>query len=110
MASKSEYAQLSTRVYLRTPVNTMPRPFGWEEISRTGNASASGFSAGVYRKGGEIVIAYTGTNEKQVVDFLLANFPAGISLPTSQVTEAMLLYLETRRKQQRGQVLQYSNC
>jgi Ca2+-binding RTX toxin-like protein len=52
----------------------------------------------VYKRGDEIVIAYTGTNEKLAVDFLLANIPAGTSIPSAQVTEAMMLYFDTKKK------------
>lgn len=93
-----EYAQLSTRVYPRTDENSIPVPAGWTELQRTGNASLSGFAAGVYQNGNDIVIAYTGTNEKQAVDFLLANIPAGLSIPSAQVTEAMLLYFQVKQQ------------
>ncbi|MFZ6748472.1 putative Ig domain-containing protein [Undibacterium sp. Ren11W] len=98
MPTKEEYAQLSTRVYLRTGKNRTPIADGWSEVAYTGNASLSGFSAGIYQNGSEIVIAYTGTNEKQAADFVLGNIPIGLGLPSAQVTEAMLLYFETKAK------------
>ena len=98
MATLQEYAQLSTRVYSRTQVNRIPIPTGWTELSYIGNNQFSGLSAGVYRNGDEIVIAFTGTNESAVWDFAVANIPAAVSIPSAQVTEAMMLYLETKQQ------------
>jgi dienelactone hydrolase len=58
------------------------------------NNSPSGFAAGVYQRGDEIVIAYTGTNESAWRDFGRANLLIGVAQPSDQVTEAMLLYEE----------------
>jgi Ca2+-binding RTX toxin-like protein len=96
MATIQEYSLLSTSVYPRTDVNAAPLPQGWEKIVVTGNESISGFSAGAYKNGNEIVIAYTGTNEKLVKDFVVANIPAGIGLISAQVIEAMIFYLEIK--------------
>ena len=97
MASIPEYAQLTNRVYNRTRENRTPVPIGWTEL-RWIPDQLSGFSAGVYMKGDEIVIAFTGTNEAKVADFLLANVPIGLGLPSAQVTEAMLLYLQVKEQ------------
>ncbi len=97
MATTLEYAQLSGRVYRRTDENRTPVPTAWTELSWNPGSELSGFSAGVYKKGNEIVISYTGTNEKQIVDFVTANLPIGVSLPSAQVVEAMLLYVQTRQ-------------
>jgi len=96
MPTTNEYAQLSNRVYTRTDENRAPVPAGWAELEHFGD-DLTGFSAGVYQNGTDIVIAYTGTNESQVRDFALANIPAALSLPSSQVTEAMELYLNDQR-------------
>ena len=97
MASIPEYAQLTNRVYNRTRENRTPVPIGWTEL-RWIPDQLSGFSAGVYMKGDEIVIAFTGTNEAKVADFVLANFPIGLGLPSAQVTEAMVLYLQIKEQ------------
>lgn len=45
----------------------------------------TGFSAGAYRNGNEVVISFAGTNETAWKDFLVANIPAGIGLSSAQL-------------------------
>lgn len=99
MPSTNDYALLSNRVYFRTPVNrTVVATSGWTEKQWTRDQSLIGFSAGVYQKGSDIVIAYTGTNEKKVADFAFGNIPAATGLyPSDQVWTAMELYLKVAR-------------
>lgn len=61
MPSTNEYASLSNRVYFRTPENrtVVPIDSGWIEKQWTRDQALIGFSAGVYQKGSEIVVAYT---------------------------------------------------
>ena len=92
MATKQEYAVLSQYVYqVRARTENINRPLlppGWTERELQ-NDNALGFAYGVFSgPGGEIVVAYTGTNEKKVVDFLVANLPAGAGLFSPQVTQA----------------------
>jgi Ca2+-binding RTX toxin-like protein len=97
MVSVSEYMQIANRIYNKTPRNRIDYPLGWTEklwISDTW----SGFSAGVYKKGDDVVIGFTGTNEKQVVDFLVGNIPIGMGASSSQVLEAMALYCQVRKE------------
>ena len=73
MATNFEYAQLSGRVYAAEfTENRTPVPIGWEEI-RPPVSTFYGFSGGAYFKAStnEIVISYTGTNEK--ADWIFAN-------------------------------------
>lgn len=95
MATELEYAELSNRVYKRTDENRTPVPAGWTELRWLPDPAFSGFSAGVYQKGNEIVIAYTGTNEGKAIDFLEANIPLGLGATSSQAIEAMKLYFQT---------------
>jgi hypothetical protein len=64
MIDKLIYAQLSNRAYPRNDdKNRTPLPTGgWTELQAPGNYSITGFSAGVYQNGNDIVIAFTGTN------------------------------------------------
>ena len=96
MTTDKEYAQLANRVYNRTDENRTPTPTGWKELSWARDAAFSGFSAGVYQKGNDIVISYTGTNEGKAADFVLANVPIGLGATSVQVKEAMRLYFETK--------------
>ena len=96
MATELEYAELSNRVYNRTQRNRTPVPAGWTELLWLPDPAYSGFSAGVYKNGNEIVIAYTGTNEGKAVDFLEANIPLGLGATSSQAIQAMNLYFQVK--------------
>ena len=85
MAELLQYAQLAGRVYNRTPENRTPVPDGWSELSWQKDDGVSGFSAGAYRKGNEVVISFTGTNETMWKDFAVANIPAGGGLSSGSV-------------------------
>ncbi|MBN9204806.1 calcium-binding protein [Methylibium petroleiphilum] len=97
MPTIQEYAQLANRVYARTAENRTTVPIGWIELQWIPDRALTGFSAGVYQNGNDIVISYTGTNENKVKDFAVANLPAAGLLPSAQVWEAMELYLEVKR-------------
>ena len=97
MPSDPQYAQLATRVYARTQANRTPVPNGWTELQWIPDRAFSGFSAGVYKDGSDIVISYTGTNERKIADTLVGNLPAATgTFPSLQVWEAMQLYLEVQ--------------
>ena len=96
MASHLDYAQLSGRTYFRTFENrTRIEESGWTEVSWTRDDPITGFSAGVYRKGNDVVISFTGSNESLWKDFVHANIPAGLGMVSSQVQQAMVFVLET---------------
>ena len=92
MATKEEYAQLSLYVYNVT-IRLDNRPelpsTDWTVLDYHPD-DAIGFSYGIFRNNatGEVVVSYTGTNEKQVADFLLANLPARVGLSSLQVNAA----------------------
>ncbi|MFM2450655.1 MAG: hypothetical protein RIS44_3105 [Pseudomonadota bacterium] len=98
MPSTQEYAQFSNRVYVRTQKNRTPIPNGWAAVQEIADRDFTGFSAGVYQSGNQIVISCTGTNEKKVADTGIANLPAASGLvPSAQVFEAMELCMETKK-------------
>lgn len=94
MITLTDYAQISGRVYQRTDPNRMFVPDGFTEVKWLRDDPITGFSAGVYRKGNEIVIGFTGTNEGLSLDFALANIPAGLGLSSAQITQATTLVLD----------------
>ena len=95
MPTMPEYAQLANSVYGRTRTNQIPIPTGWiEERPWIKDLAFTGFSAGVYKNGSDIVISYAGTNELKITDIASGNFPAFTGLPSPQVWEAMKLYLQ----------------
>ncbi len=97
MATPIEYAQLSSRVYdASLNRNRTFIPSNWTELNWSPDDGVTGFSAGVYRKGNEIVISYTGTNDKSL-DWLFGNIAATGLLPAPQVFAAMRLYLDVKR-------------
>jgi len=83
-----EYMQLSERVYASSDKNDIGIPAGWEELDWQIDDPDTGFSAGAYQKGNEIVIAYTGTNG--IVD--VANWV----FTSPQIFEAMAYYLKCK--------------
>ncbi|WP_096696131.1 hypothetical protein [Polaromonas sp. AER18D-145] len=91
MASKEVAAQLALYVYnvTRNLENRPELPDGWARLEYHPD-DAIGFSYGVFQNSatGEVVVSFTGTNEKQVADFLLANLPAGVGLSSLQVNAA----------------------
>lgn len=97
MTTIEESALLANRVYSRTQRNRSPIPNGWTEVEWHRDNAVTGFSAGVYKKGNEVVIAFTGTNEKMALDFGVANIPAAIGLPSPQVIQAIELYMRVKR-------------
>ncbi len=98
MATREEFVQISGRVYARTDENTMFVPLGWEQLDWLRDDPVTGFSAGVYSNGTEIVIGFTGTNEGQVADFLLGNIPAALGLSSAQVVQAAALVIKVMRE------------
>ncbi|MDR0735749.1 MAG: hypothetical protein LBF51_02765 [Zoogloeaceae bacterium] len=73
MAELLTYAQLSGRIYDRARANRMdvPEAESWRELVWLDDNPFTGFSAGAYRKGNKVVIAFTGANEAMLGDFLV---------------------------------------
>jgi len=57
-----DYKLLALNVYDASVINKTPVPEGWTQLAWQSD-DVLGFSAGAYRNGGEVVIAYAGTNE-----------------------------------------------
>ncbi|MDO4248224.1 MAG: calcium-binding protein, partial [Neisseria sp.] len=98
MLTVNEYAQLSARTYDRTRINKITLPQDITEVHWQDDDPETGFSAGVYKKGNQVVIAFTGTNEQLIKDFAVANVPAGLGLSSAQITRSAELVLETISK------------
>jgi Ca2+-binding RTX toxin-like protein len=94
MADLLDYAQLSGRVYFRTDENRTPIPNGWTELSWIGDDPNTGFSAGAYRKGNEVVISFTGSNESLIKDFRVANIPAAKGSGSPQILQSMTYVMQ----------------
>ena len=105
MATKEELAQLSLCVYdvKGLAINRPALPSSdWEELEYHPD-DRTGFSYGVFKNTrntttGEVVIAYTGSNEKLVVDFFGTNIPAGVGWTSLQVKSAALAYQQALQK------------
>ena len=81
MADKFDYALLSDHVYVHEPENEIKLDgSGWTELDWVPDHPVTGFSVGAYQKGNEVVIAFTGSNEKLVMDFLEGNIPAALGV------------------------------
>jgi len=81
MADKFDYALLSDHVYAHTEDNKINLDSsGWEELTWVPDDPITGFSAGAYKKGNEIVIAFAGTNEEKFADSVYGNIPGALGL------------------------------
>jgi Lipase (class 3) len=98
MATTQEYALLSLYVYDVTNkrLNRPNLPVGWTALELHPD-NVLGFSYGIFQRSGtgEIVLAYTGTNEK--VDWV-SNITAGSGLPSWQVSNAALVCQQVKAK------------
>lgn len=95
MPTTLEYMQFAIGVYSASSSNRLDVPPGWSLLNWQPD-KVTGFSAGVYKNDltNEIVISYTGTNEK--VDKL--SWSAGLGLPAPQIFDAMSYYLAFRKE------------
>ena len=101
MATPQVYAQLSLYVYnisqsgISQNRPNLPSPEWIEREYRPDDVA--GFSYGVFQNTTteEVVVSFTGTNEKKVADFLLANLPAGVGLSSLQVNGAARIAAST---------------
>jgi hypothetical protein len=105
MTTPLDCALMSGNVYEngRSASNQTGVPNGWSRILYVPDQS-SGFSAGVFRNDADpddIVIAYTGTNDKPdlATDFLLAR-----GLPASQLQEAAILYFQVKSAKPKARI------
>ena len=93
MPTHIEYSLMSANVYdnypdsefgttnpVRSARNTLPVPDGWTQMNEASgykqNDTSTGFMAGVYVKGNEVVISYCGTTDENGLDWTLGNLPA----------------------------------
>ena len=90
MATVSDCLRLSARVYAKTARNEILLSRDWEQLELLRDHPLTGFAAGVFRHRGtgEVVIAFTGTNEEQVRDWVSSNLPAFFGAPSPQVLAA----------------------
>jgi len=113
MPTALEFAILSDRTYqdVRSNQNRPALPETWVEISYAsankpgvlGHLASAGFSAGVYQRGRDIVIAYAGTNpDAASPDGILDwanNIVTGTGLLVApQVVDAALIYQHVKRQ------------
>ena len=65
MVTEIEYALMAGRAYqsTRSDINLFPTPVGWSEpLDKRQRDASTGFEAGYFQRGPEIVISYAGTN------------------------------------------------
>lgn len=96
MATTQDYAALSLYVYAvqREAVNRPLLPAGWSLAEPLHKDDLLGFSCGIFLgPGGEVVVSYTGTNEK--VDWA-SNIGNGLGIGSPQATAAAIVYLRAK--------------
>lgn len=104
MPTVLDYAVLSAVVYtdVRQGDNIVPLPTaeGWSQIDYSSNVGGLGFTAGAYRKGNDIVIAFKGTDTDTILngttDWLGGNIPAALGMGSPQIIQAALYYQQIK--------------
>ncbi len=97
MATSLDYATLSAITYndVRGNLNKLGNlPAGWSQYLYTSNP---GFTAGAYKNGNDIVIAFKGSdlpelNASGFADWIATNLQAGLGFGSTQLVDAALFY------------------
>ena len=79
--------------------NWFPTPVGWTEFSHVPNTpypTTSGFEAGAFQKGSEIVISYAGTNPSDLTGDMAANLGLATGVGSAQLVQAAEYYLQVK--------------
>jgi hypothetical protein len=86
-------ALMAGAVYVssRNVINQIPAPSGWTSIKYL--SLPSGFEAGAFQNGNNIVISYAGTDPTSWADWV-ANLALGIGIPALQLDQAVDFYLQ----------------
>jgi hypothetical protein len=79
----------------RDEINWFPVPDGWQESDEEHVTKPSGFEAGYFQRGDEIVISFAGTEPSQPED-LLTDMALAQAKPALQLKEAALYYCKVR--------------
>jgi hypothetical protein len=66
MTSELDYALLANRVYTRSLLNRTPLVSGWQELEWLTDDPDTGFSAGAYLRGNELVISFEKRCQRQL--------------------------------------------
>ena len=106
MASLLDYAALSAAVYqnARGDGNVLSLPIGWDVVSYVPGGGLNGFTAGAYKNGTDIVIAFKGTDTSlnglinaagSAVD-VTADLALAAGLGSTQLFQAALFYQQVK--------------
>lgn len=91
MPTTLQYMQFSLGVYAASDRNSIDSPVDWPRTAWLPD-QPSGFSAGRYVHGNEMVISYTGTND--ALD--MVNWGIGLGAPLPQIFEAVDFYFASK--------------
>jgi len=98
MATDIELAIMAGRAYqsTRDKINKFPVPDGWQEPLDERQVLPSGFEAGYFQRGNEIVISYAGTYDKSFGD-LATDLALGVfGVSSTQLYEAAEYYMQLK--------------
>ena len=98
MTTTTEYALMAGGAYrsTRADINEMPAPQGWtESLDERKVDDATGFEAGYFQRGSEIVISYAGTYDKSWRD-QRANAGLATGVGSMQLLQAVDYYLQVK--------------
>lgn len=103
MATQIEYALMAGRAYqsTRDQVNWFPVPQGWYEPIDERRVLSSGFEAGYFQRGNEIVISFAGIG--QLADWT-ANIELALGLAAEQLKQTALYYEQVKAANPTAQI------
>lgn len=97
MVTEVEYALMAGRAYrsTRAEVNWFPSLGGWSEpLDQRESNAGSGFEAGYFQRGNEIVISFAGTNPSDLTGDIAADIGLATGVGSDQLRQAAEYYLQ----------------
>ena len=95
---ETDCALMAGQVYLstRTNINKLPVPNGWAEVPLSHVSLSTGFEAGAFVKGNQVVISYAGTYPGDLAGDNAANLGLGTGVGSIQLIQAAQYYLQIK--------------
>ena len=89
----------------RNPINRIPTPSGWTEVSGSHQVKPSSFEAATFTNGNQLVISFAGT--AQGIDWL-ANGGLSSGIGSEQLRDAALYYLQVKAANPPGTIISFT--
>ncbi len=99
MVTEVEYALMAGRAYqsTRAEINLFPSMVGWSEpLDKREVNNSTGFEAGYFQRGTDIVISYAGTDPSDLSGDMAANLGLATGVGSAQLRQAAEYYLQVQ--------------